>query len=231
MPSFRNGGLGRAAGGRRSGAPRLAALACTALLSILPVAAEPADSQPFPAMAPRSVDAGGFAGRLLARMRREAQRYGSENVFPSDRRSDEAERIVTRSARRTLDLELERLAQRSLGLGATLDFFRRVSAQGTHPEPLSVHEPPGGGPGSFRQETGRSDRVTGRIGLRLDAHPALVIRTTFFGIQSRLEMPARHEPIRLSIECPFGPRGRAAVTSGVSRDGQGWATLTLHFRF
>src|SRR3989442_4624208 len=74
MPSFRNGGLGRAAGGRRSGAPRLAALACTALLSILPVAAEPADSQPFPAMAPRitrSVDAGGFAGRLLARMRSE----------------------------------------------------------------------------------------------------------------------------------------------------------------
>jgi len=194
-----------------------------------------------------SFDAGGFAGRLLSRMKREAQRYRRENVsiapsvaprpfddldsIASDRRSEEAARIVTRSARRTLDLELERLARRSLGLGATLDFFGRVSARGSRQDAPAALGTPGGDAGGSRRETGRPDRVTGSIGLRVDAHPALVLRTTFFGIQGRLDLPARHEPFRLSIEGPAGLRGRAVLTSGVPRDGRVWATLTFNFRF
>jgi len=41
----------------------------------------------------------------------------------------------------------------------------------------------------------------------------------------------RNEPVRLSIECPVGSRGRAALTSGARRDGQGWANLTFNFTF
>ena len=195
-----------------------------------------------------SFEVGGFAGRLLSRMNREAQRYRRENVstaltaatprpfddldsIASDRQSEEAARILTRSARRTLDLELERLARRSLGLGATLDFFGRVSARGSRLDPPTALRMPGGDAGGPRQEIGRSDRVTGSMGLRLDAHPALVLRTTAFGIQGRLDLPARNEPFRLSIEGPAGPKGRAVLTSGVPRDGRGWATLTFNFRF
>lgn len=195
-----------------------------------------------------SFEAGGFAGRLLSRMEREAQRYRRENVslvssaaaprsfdevdsIAFDRQSEQAERIVTRSARRTLDLELERLARRSLGLGATLDFFGRVSAQGVHHEAPATQRMSGGDAAAARQKIGRPDRVTGGIGLRLDAHPALVLRTTLFGIQGRLDVPARNEPYRLSIDSPAGPRGRAVLTSGRARDGRGWATLTFNFRF
>jgi len=214
-------------------------------------------THPFPGLAPGSrsaaigprladgLDAGGFAGRLLSRMKREAQRYRRENVstaptaaywtpfdeidsIAADQRSQEAERIVTRSARRTIDLELERLARQSLGLGATLDFFGRLSTQGGRPDATN----PGGGAGSsIASETARQDRLTGSIGVRLDAHPALVLRATFRGIRGRIDLPALDEPARLSIDGPFGPHGRAVLTSGMPRGGDGWTTLTLNFRF
>src|SRR5206468_6493396 len=127
----------------------------------------------------------------------------------ADQRSQEAERIVTRSARRTIDLELERLARQSLGLGATLDFFGRLATQGGRPDATN----PGGGAGSsIASETARQDRLTGSIGVRLDAHPALVLRATFRGIRGRIDLPALDEPARLSIDGPFGPRGRAVLT-------------------
>ena len=97
--------------------------------------------------------------------------------------------------------------------------------------------PPAGRPGepSARDpETAvaqRPDRVRGDIGLRLDAHPALILRARFGNLRGRVELPARDEPARLSLESPVGASGRAVLSSGLPRDGRGWTTLTFDFSF
>lgn len=192
-------------------------------------------------------DAPGFSGRLMSRMRHEALRYRRQSIsdlaasLPDrlfedldsvalERRSEEASRIVTRSVRRALDLEIERLARTSLGLGPTIDLLGHLSSRGVRPHPPAgdssrpghVPSPPSGA---------GADRRRGSIGMRLDAHPALVMRSDFLRFAGRIEVPVRNEPVRLSLECPVGPKGRAVLSSGMPRDGQGWATLTFNFSF
>jgi hypothetical protein len=188
----------------------------------------------------------GFSGRLMARMQREALRYRRQNmsdvtavpdrVFEDldsealKRRSHEASRIVTRSVRRALDVEIERLARTSLGLGRTIDLLGSLSSRGTRSRPPAS-------PGSA--QAGMSPSVPGAadggwrggIGMRLDAHPALLMRAEASRLSGRLEIPVRNEPIRLSLDCPLGSRGRAVLSSGMPRDGQGWATVMLNFSF
>jgi len=184
----------------------------------------------------------GFSGRLMARMRREALRYRRQNVsdvtaavpdrvfedLDSEalkRRSHEASRIVTRSVKRALDVEIERLARTSLGLGRTLDLLGGLSSRGMRPQsPAGLGKSPsaaGAPEGGWR----------GGLGIRLDAHPALLMRADSRLFAGRLEVPVRDEPIRLSVECPVGPKGRAVLSSGMPRDGQGWATVMLNFTF
>jgi hypothetical protein len=188
----------------------------------------------------------GFSGRLVARMQREALRYRRQNMSDGTaipdrvfedldsealkRRSHEASRIVTRSVRRALDVELERLARTSLGLGRTIDLLGDLSSRGTRSRPPAGLESsqagippsvPGAAEGGWR----------GGIGMRLDAHPALLMRAEASRFAGRLEIPVRNEPIRLSLDCPLGSRGRAALSSGMPRDGKGWATVMFNFSF
>lgn len=196
---------------------------------------------------PAVFDVTGFSGRLMVRMRREALRYRRQNIadvlaapgrmfadLDSEalaKRSREASRIVTRSVRRSLDGEIERLARTSLGLGPTIDLLGQVSSRGLRPQPPAggAASLPAGAPlPAFGAPAGR---WRGGIGMRLDAHPALVMRTDSPRFAGRLELPVRNEPIRLSLECPVGPRGRAVLSSGMPRAGQGWATVTISFGF
>jgi len=184
----------------------------------------------------------GFSGRLMARMRREALRYRRQNVSDVtaavsdrvfedldsealERRSHEASRIVTRSVKRVLDVEIMRLARTSLGLGRTLDLLGSLASRGMRPQsPAGQRKSPspaGAPEGGWR----------GGLGIRLDAHPALLMRADSRLFAGRLEVPVRDEPIRLSVECPVGPKGRAVLSSGMPRDGQGWATVMLNFSF
>ena len=73
--------------------------------------------------------------------------------------------------------------------------------------------------------------LRGDFGLRLDAHPALLLRAQYRKVRGRIELPVLNDPIRLSLEAPLGARGRAVLASGLPRDGQGWATLTFNFGF
>lgn len=188
----------------------------------------------------------GFSGRLMARMRREALRYRRQNVSDVtaavsdrvfedldsqalERRSHEASRIVTRSVKRALDVEIERLARTSLGLGRTIDLLGGLSSRGARPQsPAGQVSPVGTSPSAAGASEGGWH---GGVGIRLDAHPALLMRADARRFAGRLEIPVRDEPIRLSVECPVGPMGRAVLSSGMPRDGQGWATVMLNFSF
>ena len=190
---------------------------------------------------------GGFSARLMSRMSHEARRFRRDNVTESwgaarsgrdddldsiaeAQRGVEASGVVTRSLHRALDDELDRLARTALGLGPTLDFLQGLSLRrqraghaaragasfGQHPS-VSAEENP--------------DRLRGDVGLRLDAHPALLLRARFRSLRGRIELPARGDPARLTLESPIGTRGRAVLSSGLPRDGQGWTTLTFDFQF
>ena len=189
----------------------------------------------------------GFSVRLLSRMNREATSFRRENVSeawgalpqgrddPFDsvaaaRRNAEASRVVTRSLHRAVDDELDRLARTSLGLGPALDFLlgvslRRLRAGRSDVAAAAAADHPQS-PGA-----GRPEGLRGDLGLRLDAHPALVLRARFRGLHGRIELPARNEPARLSLESPVGAHGRAVLSAGQPRDGLGWTTLTFNFRF
>ncbi len=195
-------------------------------------------------VAPRQA---GFSGRLMSRMSREAQRFRRDNVsdawgaFRSGRddeldsialarRSAEASRVVTRSVHRALNDELDRVARTSLGLGPALDWLQSLSLP--HVRSGRADRPAGpAGPAPSPSPAARPDGLRGDIGLRLDAHPALLIRARFRCLRGRIELPARGDALRLSLESSLGSRGRAVFTSGLPRDGQGWATLTFNFGF
>jgi len=203
-------------------------------------------SSPRGRQEPGDFGALGFSGRLMARMRHEALRYRGQNmsevtavpdrVFEDldsealQRRSQEASRIVKRSVHRALEIEIERLARTSLVLGRTIDLLGSVSTRGARPQVSAdqrilqegaLPSAPGPAQGGWR----------GGIGMRLDAHPALLMRADSLRLAGRLEVPMRNEPIRLSLEYPIGLNGRAVLSSGMPRDGQGWATVMLNFSF
>ena len=193
------------------------------------------------------VHLGGFSTRLLARMNHEARRFRRDNVsefwgaprnvldedrdsIAEARRGAEASRVITRSLHRVLDDELDRLARTSLGLGPTLDLLQGLSLRRSRTGASGR----AGGPAAPRPEgpaAERADRARGDIGLRLDAHPALILRGRFRSLRGRVELPARDEPARLSLESPVGTCGRAVLSSGLPRDGRGWTTLTFNFSF
>lgn len=210
-------------------------------------AADPALSFRYGQKEAADFDVPGFSGRLMARMRREALRYRRQNFSDAaaapgrafedldtealERRSHEASRIVTRAVRRALDVEIERVARTSLGLGPTIDLLGHLASRGPRSRPPAGNASSPAAGGLSAASGGAAGRWRGGIGMRLDAHPALVMRTDSPRFAGRLELPVRNEPIRLSLECPVGPRGRAVLSSGLPRDGQGWATATLSFSF
>ncbi len=190
---------------------------------------------------------GGFSVRLLSRMSREAGRYRRASVSQSwdgigigpgeeldsiaaARRSTEASRVITRSTHRALDEELERAARSTLGLGSTLDLLQNLSLRRARAGTTHAAPPPRGEGASSSQSPG-STLLRADVALRLDAHPALLLRAQFKSLRGRIELPVRGEPFRFSLESPVGPRGRAVLSSGLPREGRGWATLTLSFGF
>ena len=188
-----------------------------------------------------------FSVRLLSKMSHEARRYRERNVseagsaFQNDsfgvfdsaveaNRSAAASRVITRSSHRALSDELDRVARASLGLAPTLDLLQNLSLRRTR-----SGGPGAGAPAQGRDEApaaaGGASRLRGDVGVRLDAHPALLFRAQFGALRGRIDLPMRNEPVRFSLESQLGARGRAVLSSGLPRDGQAWATLTFSFGF
>lgn len=188
----------------------------------------------------------GFSHRLMARMVREARRYRGEHLFDGsggrfpldsageDQRAREAERIFTRALDKTLDDQVEHLARTSLGLGGFLDWLddlgglRLGSGRPASARNDLVQAAQAAGDGSAPRDV---PAFHGNLGLRLGAHPRIVMKTEFLGIRGRLEVPVLDGSLRLSFERPLGPRSRAALNGGRSRDGDDWAAITFNCSF
>ncbi len=181
----------------------------------------------------------GLPEELLSSMQDEARRFrsahlydGSAGLDPADSvaaelRSSEAQRIMTRAFNRTLDRQVNALARSSDGLRSAIDWLQDLGSIGRRDRTAGKVE---SGPARARAAT-VGGRFRTSVGLRLGAHPELALSTGFGSLRGRLELPIMGEPVRLSLERPLGPRGRAVFTSGLARDGGDWAALGLNFSF
>ena len=132
-----------------------------------------------------------------------------------EQRAREAERIVSRAFRRTLEVPIEQRARGTFNLGGLVDLAGSWSG------------PRSGSPLADAAGPGPREAVE----LKLDAHPKLVLRATFLGFRGRVEVPILDDPLRVVFERPLGARGSATLTGGTSRDGRDWATLNFSLRF
>ena len=178
-------------------------------------------------------------GGLMRRMIREADRVGrrdagtpapaaGDDITLSDQRSRQAERIVTRAVRGLVCERIEDLARSSAGLS---QFLRRLSVtSGASPAPIE------GSPASLSPGAGpRADRArepaSASLGLRVDAHPRLVVRGRIGTLSGALEMPLLERELRLSVEQSLGNHGRAVLRGGRSEDRGDWATVGFSLQF
>jgi len=185
---------------------------------------------------------------LIGIMEREALRYRRRNVLPAfdipgaqaeheesdtflaEERSRQAGTILTRSLKRTAQLQLERSLRSSDVLGRLLDRSWEFGGRGGT-APAAEAGPRD--PGAPDHEDGRASRPshTSSFRFRLDAHPRFIVDTGLFGGRARIELPLRDEAMRLAFERPVGSRGRAILSAGLRPNGTDSASLTFSFGF
>jgi hypothetical protein len=145
----------------------------------------------------------------------------------SDRR---VQRILTRALRGVLNEELA-----TLTLSAPFATFLRrgagreeVAATAT-PDLAPDRTIPGASPGPADDPAAR--RFDASFGVRLDAHPRLQLRTRFGSFSGVVEVPVLDPELRLGLEHPMGPAGRAQLRAGAGGDRGDWASLDFAFGF
>jgi hypothetical protein len=180
---------------------------------------------------------------LMGRMQREFLRYrqrhpndpsslaGPIDSIAEEERADQAERIITRAFDRTMDAYLERLARTSRGLARIIDWvdgaeLPRLRFGRTKPTQVPDPQSPNGTIAPRRPDT-----LLTRIGLKIDAHPRIVLRSKFLGIQGRIDVPLLNEPVRYSFRGRLGRNADASLSGAWSRDDQRWTALNLNFSF
>jgi len=223
--------------------PVLLAVLLAASLSAMAATSEPDSAGPAsPSSAPLhfgGVPVHDLAQDLFARMATEAAR--ARDVLPPDPgdpmappdsateevRSREAERIIARAVDRTLEGRADLLGRTTPGLRAAYAWLEGLGRSRDRPGPgieAQSMRPANDGAAAL-------PRFAAGFGLRIDAHPRLVLSSRLAGFRGRLELPLLGESPRLSLERSFGARGRALLTSGLDRGGHGWASIGISLSF
>jgi len=195
------------------------------------------DSPAIDAAHPRPFVIRSFGDRLMARMEREARRRANETlltIIPDDgapdsvleeERAYHAERIIGRALNRSLDEQLEQVARTAWGLAPAFDWLQDFG----HGKRSTGRE----STNSANQSTGprAAHGFDGSVGVKIGAHPRLVLRGVFRGLSGRIDVPILEDEIRVSVERPLGLHGRAALVGAFPRGEPGRAFLSFNFSF
>lgn len=141
--------------------------------------------------------------------------------------SRQAERVITRSFRRSLDQRLDAIAAATPGIGSTLAMLQGLG--------MTLRRHGSGDPGRLADtEPGAIDqpRFTGSARLRLDAHPRIQLGAEYLKFRGRIDLPLLSgDPLRLTLDRELTPRSAARLSGGMERDGHRWATLGFTVAF
>jgi hypothetical protein len=172
-----------------------------------------------------------FGEKFTRRLEREAQGHldlaavpppsaapGMEATasLPMDGGSDRrVQRILTRALRGVLDEELATLTQSA----PFATFLRRGAGR----EEVAAAATPAADPAARPFDAS--------FGVRLDAHPRLQFRTRFGSFSGVVEVPVVNPELRVGLERPIGPAGRAQLRAGAGGGRGDWASLSFAFGF
>ncbi len=179
---------------------------------------------------------------LMSRMEHEFLRYQQKHPHDADgvrapldsiaeqQRRDQARRVITRAFDKTMDRYLENVARTSLGLGGLIDWiegnrgprFRMGRKSPSRADRLGIVAP---APRHPRHDFDLN------VGIKVDAHPRLVLRSRLFGIRGRIEVPLRDEPLRATFSRSFGQHAHTALAGSWARDGERRLTLGISLFF
>jgi hypothetical protein len=178
-----------------------------------------------------------FGEKFAQRLRREAQGHmdlaavpppsaapgeSSPGGLPIDSGSDRrVQRILTRALRGALDEELGALTQRA----PFATFLRKGSGRD------SLEETATGLLSGTTPDDPKARRFDASLGVRIDAHPRLQLRTRFGSFSGIVEVPVLDPELRVGLERPLGSAGRAALRAGAGGERGDWASLNFAFGF
>jgi hypothetical protein len=177
--------------------------------------------------------------QLVGRMAREARRLqqgalpaawsriGPEDSLSEAELSRQAEKVIKRSFRRSLDERLRSIAAATPGLGPTLAWVGGLGLTPRSHRSGEARRLADGEPGAIDQA-----RFSGSARLRIDAHPRIQLGAEYLRFRGRIDLPLLSgDPLRLSLDRAITPRTAASLSGGTERDGRGWAALGFTLAF
>jgi hypothetical protein len=145
----------------------------------------------------------------------------------SDRR---VRRILTRALRGAFDEELATLTQSAPFATLLRRGAGRADAAAAAPDSSPDRTTPGVAT-SAPADDPAARRFDASFGVRLDAHPRLQLRTRFGSFSGLVEVPVLDPELRVGLERPIGPAGRAQLRAGAGGGRGDWASLSFAFGF
>lgn len=179
---------------------------------------------------------------LMSRMEHEFLRYQQKNPHDAEgigtsldsiaeqQRRDQAKKVITRAFDKTMDRYLENVARTSLGLGGLIDWIE--GNRGPRFRMGRKAAPPTDRPGTVAPAAHQPRREFNlNVGVKVDAHPRLVLRSRLFGVRGRIELPVGGEPIRAIFSRSFGRHTHGAVAGSWARDGERRVSFGINVSF
>ena len=179
---------------------------------------------------------------LMSRMEHEFLRYQQKNPHDAEgigasldsiaeqQRRDQARRVITRAFDKTMDHYLENVARTSLGLGGLIDWID--GNRGPRFRIGRKTAPPTDESGTVAPAALLPRREFNlNVGVKVDAHPRLVLRSRLFGVRGRIELPVQGEPIRAIFSRSFGRHTHGAVAGSWARDGERRVSFGINVSF
>jgi hypothetical protein len=185
----------------------------------------------------------GFSALLMERMHREVNRLEKrdrddlarmtpawadmEDTRMEQLRAQHAERILTNAFDKALDMELERFARTTFGLGDAWNWVENLGHRTRAATAFVSH-----GRQNDAVDGAVPPRFTAGVGFKVAAHPRVIVHAELFKIRGRIDIPLRNEPMIMTLDRQLGAHTHLRLISGLSRgEGDDWVNLSLRLGF